>query len=60
MSLESHWSVKIFDFMVFLYESLISWAFSLAFNVILTLTLQKWFKSNKLENHQQQHGSSKY
>ena len=41
MSLESHWSVKIFDFMVFLYESLVSCAFSLAFNMVLTLTLQK-------------------
>ena len=39
MSLDGHWSVKIFDFMVFLYESLISCAFSLAFNMILTLTL---------------------
>ena len=41
MSLDDHWSVKIFDFMVFLYESLILCAISLAFNIILTLTLQE-------------------
>ena len=41
MPLDDHWSVKIFVFMVFLYESLISCAFSLSFNMILTLTLQK-------------------
>ena len=28
MSLDGHWPVKIFDVMVFLYESLISGAFS--------------------------------
>ena len=39
MLLDDHWSVKIFDFMVFLYESLISCVFSLAFDMILTLTL---------------------
>ena len=33
--------MNIFDFMVFLYESLISCAFSLACNMILTLTLQE-------------------
>ena len=36
-SLDGHWSVTIFDFMVFLYGSLIYCAFSLAFNKILTL-----------------------
>ena len=41
MSLHGHWSVKIFDFMVFLYESYFFCYFSLAFNIILTLTLQK-------------------
>ena len=41
MPLDDHWPVKIFDFMVFLCESLISCAFSLAFNMILTLTLQE-------------------
>ena len=41
MSLDGHWFVKIFDFMVFLYESLIFCAFSLAFNIILTFTLQE-------------------
>ena len=40
MSLDGHWSVQIFDVMVFLYESLISCAFPLTFNMILTLTLQ--------------------
>ena len=41
MSLDDHWSVKIFNFIVCLYESLISCAFSLPFNMILTLTLQE-------------------
>ena len=41
MSLGGHRSVKIFDFMVFLYKSQIFCAFSLAFNIILTLTLQE-------------------
>ena len=41
MSLDGHWSVKIFDFMVFLYESYFFCAFSLAFNIILMLTLQE-------------------
>ena len=41
MSLDGHRSVKIIDFMVFLYESLISFPFSLPFNMILTLTLQE-------------------
>ena len=36
MSLDCHWSVKIFDFMVFLYEGYIFALFSLAFNIILT------------------------
>ena len=48
MSLDGHMSVKIFDFMVILYKSLISCAFSLAFHMIITLTLQEWsFKSSK-------------
>ena len=42
MSLDVHLSVKIFDFMVILYKkSLISCAFSLAFHMIITLTLQE-------------------
>ena len=36
-----HWSVKIFDFMLLLYESLIFALFSLAFNMILKLTLHE-------------------
>ena len=41
MSLDGQWSAKIFDFIIFLYESLISCAFSLDFNMLLTLTLQE-------------------
>ena len=43
MSLDGYWSVKIFDFMVFLYEFFFFFfcAFSLAFNIILMLTLQE-------------------
>ena len=41
MSLDVHLSVKIFDFVVILYKSLISCAFSLAFHMIITLTLQE-------------------
>ena len=41
MSLDDHWPVNIFNYMVFLYESLISCAFSLAFNMILTFMLQE-------------------
>ena len=41
MSLDGHWSVNIFNCRVFLYESLISCAVSIAFNMILTLTLQE-------------------
>ena len=61
MSLDGHWSVKIFDFMVFLYESRISCAFSLAFNMVLTLTLiDDSLSQRKRKNHQQQLGSIKY
>ena len=41
MSLDGHMSVKIFDFMVILYKRLISCAFSLAFHMIIMLTLQE-------------------
>ena len=39
MSLDGHWSVKIFDFMVFLYESLISYAFSFGFSYCSVLSI---------------------